>query len=46
MLNTQNYSANFQAQLQHTPRTTPPPVKKQEKIIIRYKRSWTKEPQH
>ena len=45
MLNSHNYSAHFQAQLQHTPRTAPQPVKKQEKVIIRYKRTWTKESQ-
>lgn len=43
MFNSNNYSAHFQAQLQQTPRTAPQPVKKQGKVIIRYKRTWTKE---
>lgn len=38
-----NYSAYFQAQLQVTPKKIAQPVKEKSKVVIRYKRSWTKE---
>lgn len=38
-----NYSAYFQAQLQVTPPKKVQPVKDKSKVVIRYKRSWTKE---
>lgn len=38
-----NYSAYFQAQLQVIPPKIVQPVKEKSKVVIRYKRSWTKE---
>jgi hypothetical protein len=39
-----NYSAYFQAQLQVTPKKiVQPVVKEKSKVVIRYKRNWTKE---
>jgi hypothetical protein len=39
-----NYSAYFQAQLQVNPKKVVQPVKEKSKVVIRYKRNWTKEP--
>jgi hypothetical protein len=38
-----NYSAYFQAQLQVIPQKIVQPVKEKSKVVIRYKRNWTKE---
>jgi len=38
-----NYSAYFQAQLQVAPPKTAQPAKERSKVVIRYKRNWTKE---
>jgi len=40
-----NYSAYFQAQLQVAPQKTvqPAAAKEKSKVVIRYKRNWTKE---
>jgi len=38
-----NYSAYFQAQLQVAPPKTAQPAKEKSKVVIRYKRNWTKE---
>jgi len=38
-----NYSAYFQAQLQVIPQKIVQPAKEKSKVVIRYKRHWTKE---
>jgi len=38
-----NYSAYFQAQLQVIPQKIVQPAKEKSKVVIRYKRNWTKE---
>ena len=38
-----NYSAYFQAQLQAIPQKIVQPAKEKSKVVIRYKRNWTKE---
>ena len=38
-----NYSAYFQAQLQVIPQKIIQPAKEKSKVVIRYKRNWTKE---
>jgi len=38
-----NYSAYFQAQLQVIPTKIVQPAKEKSKVVIRYKRNWTKE---
>jgi hypothetical protein len=38
-----NYSAYFQAQLQVIPQKIAQPAKDKSKVVIRYKRNWTKE---
>jgi hypothetical protein len=38
-----NYSAYFQAQLQVIPPKIVQPAKEKSKVVIRYKRNWTKE---
>jgi hypothetical protein len=38
-----NYSAYFQAQLKVIPKKNAQPAKEKSKVVIRYKRNWTKE---
>ena len=41
-----NYSAYFQSQLRVIPQKIVQPAKEKSKVVIRYKRNWTKEQQH